>query len=69
MKRKLMQSLIEWKASKNRKPLILRGARQVGKTWLMKMFGKQHFESVVHLNFDEDDTYKQIFVPYYATGN
>jgi uncharacterized protein len=61
MKRKAMQSLLEWKASANRKPLILRGARQVGKTWLMESFAEQHFQSVVKINFDEDDVFKQIF--------
>jgi len=61
MKRKAIQSLIEWKDSEHRKPLILRGARQVGKTWLLKEFGKQYFDNIVYINFDEDDTAKQIF--------
>ena len=42
LKRKAIQSLIEWKNSLDRKPLVLKGARQVGKTWLMKEFGKTH---------------------------
>ncbi|MDA3798562.1 MAG: ATP-binding protein [Kiritimatiellae bacterium] len=61
MQRKAIQSLLEWKDSPDRKPLILRGARQVGKTWLLKEFGKQYFSNVVYVNFDEDDTAKQIF--------
>lgn len=61
MKRKVMQSLIEWKDSVSRKPLILRGARQVGKTWLLKKFGELHFNRIVHINFDEDDISKRIF--------
>ena len=46
MQRFLMEGLVEWKNKNNRKPLILKGARQVGKTWLMKEFGKLHFENV-----------------------
>lgn len=51
MKRYAMQKLIEWKQRPNRKPLILKGARQVGKTWLMKEFGKQYFEKVAYVTF------------------
>ena len=43
MKRHLLYQLVEWKNSKNRKPLIIQGARQVGKTWLMKEFGQKEF--------------------------
>ena len=46
MKRYAMQQLVDWKNKPNRKPLILKGARQVGKTWLMKEFGRQHFSNV-----------------------
>ena len=48
MKRKLMNNLIEWKTKENRKPLVLWGARQVGKTWLMKEFGRQFFSNFVY---------------------
>ena len=51
MKRYAMRKLIEWKQRPNRKPLILKGARQVGKTWLMKEFGKQYFEKVAYVTF------------------
>ena len=51
MKRKLMKKLIEWKTSENRKPLIILGARQTGKTWLMKEFGKEYFSSCVYVSF------------------
>ena len=44
MERYAMQKLVQWKQRKNRKPLILKGARQVGKTWLMQEFGKQYFK-------------------------
>lgn len=60
MKRFIIDELIKWKESKYRKPLILRGARQVGKTWAMKEFGKT-FETVAYFNFDENDEYKQFF--------
>ena len=51
MKRYAMQQLLEWKDKPNRKPLILKGARQVGKTWLMKEFGKQYFSKVAYVTF------------------
>ncbi|MDR1017425.1 MAG: AAA family ATPase [Lachnospiraceae bacterium] len=61
MERFAMDKLVEWKNSKNRKPLILWGARQVGKTWLMNEFGKRYFTNVVSLNFDEDVKLGNIF--------
>ena len=61
MKRYAMQRLIEWKTSKKRKPLIIRGARQVGKTWLMKEFGKTHFENTAYINFDNNERMKSLF--------
>ena len=60
MKRFILEELEEWKVSEYRKPLILRGARQVGKTWVMKEFGKS-FKSVIYLNFEEKKTYKDFF--------
>ena len=61
LKRKAIQSLIEWKNSLDRKPLVIKGARQVGKTWLMKEFGKTHYKNYVYFNFDEEDALKSIF--------
>lgn len=61
MKRNAMADLITWKASSSRKPLVLRGARQVGKTWLMKQFGQLCYESCVYFNFDEEDALRSIF--------
>lgn len=61
MKRNAMQSLINWKNDPERKPLILRGARQVGKTWLMKEFGQTCYPNYVYFNFDEEDELKSIF--------
>jgi hypothetical protein len=63
MKRDLYKSLVSWKNAPNRKPLILQGARQVGKTWLMKEFGKNEFEHVVYLNFEGSERLKSLFVP------
>jgi predicted AAA+ superfamily ATPase len=61
MKRNALERLKEWKNSEDRKPMVLRGARQVGKTWLMKEFGKTCYQSVAYFNFDEDDSLKSIF--------
>ena len=61
MERLALQKLISWKNSKFRKPLILRGARQVGKTWLIKEFGKNCYENIAYFNFDEHEEYKQFF--------
>jgi predicted AAA+ superfamily ATPase len=56
MKRKLLKELIKWKAGKNRKPLIIQGARQVGKTYLLKHFGQEYYENTVYINFDNPDS-------------
>lgn len=61
MKRNAIQNLINWKSNEERKPMVLRGARQVGKTWLMKEFGQNYYESYVYFNFDEEDELKSIF--------
>lgn len=61
MKRNAIQNLIKWKSDADRKPLVIRGARQVGKTWLMKEFGRTCYESYVYFNFDEEDELKSIF--------
>ena len=54
MYRKIMENLIKWKNDENRKPLILRGARQVGKTYIIKQFGNENYENVAYFNFDHD---------------
>ena len=61
MERFLLNKLISWKDSKYRKPLILNGVRQVGKTWILKEFGKRHYEGIAYFNFDESEEYKQFF--------
>lgn len=59
--RNVLRQLIEWKDNLGRKPLILQGARQVGKTWLLKRFGKDYFKSVAYFNFDQQTELKQFF--------
>lgn len=61
MERYAMQKLVQWKQRKNRKPLILKGARQVGKTWLMQEFGKRYFKNTAYLNFDRNDHMADVF--------
>jgi len=61
LKRTAMEKLVAWKSSDERKPMVLKGARQVGKTWLMKEFGKNYYKSFVYFNFDEEDELKSIF--------
>ena len=61
VERLLMQQLIHWKNKRTRKPLIIRGARQVGKTWLMKEFGKRYFEQTVYISFDNNERMKNVF--------
>ena len=61
MKRYAMEKLITWKTAKKRKPLIIRGARQVGKTWLMKEFGGAYFENTAYVNFDNNERMKNLF--------
>lgn len=61
MERLLMDKLVQWKNSTYRKPLILKGVRQVGKTWILKEFGKRYYENTAYFNFDENMEYKQFF--------
>jgi predicted AAA+ superfamily ATPase len=61
MKRDLYSALTDWKQSKFRKPLILKGARQVGKTYLLKEFGRKEFESTAYLNFERDPALSGLF--------
>ncbi len=60
LKRKIDQYLIDWKMNPTRKPLIIKGARQVGKTKLIQNFALHHYENVIEINFAEDPIYKQI---------
>lgn len=61
MRRKLYNSLLLWKNDPDRKPLVLEGARQVGKTWLLKEFGKNEFDNLVYVNFHDDLEAQKLF--------
>lgn len=61
MYRKLIEELKVWKESKNRKPMIIRGARQVGKTWLMKEFGRTCYEKCLYISMDENEIMEGVF--------
>lgn len=61
MYRAALEQLIHWKQSKRRKPLIIEGARQVGKTWLMKEFGRQAYDHTVYINFDANSRMAALF--------
>ncbi len=61
MQRLIMNDLIAWKNSRRRKPLVLRGARQVGKTWILEEFGKAFPDGSIRFNFDREPEYAQFF--------
>ena len=61
MNRWSRQELVAWKNNPRRKPLLLLGARQVGKTWLAREFGRQHYKNVVYVRFDRDVAVRQSF--------
>lgn len=61
MYRMAIEKLLKWKESKRRKPLIIEGARQVGKTWLMKEFGRQAYADTVYINFDSNSRMAELF--------
>ena len=61
MERSILKKLMEWKSSPYRKPLILKGVRQVGKTWILNEFGRRCYENVAYFNFDENEDFKQFF--------
>lgn len=61
MYRIAIEKLLKWKQSKRRKPLIIEGARQVGKTWLMKEFGKQAYTETIYINFDSNSRMAELF--------
>ena len=61
MRRKAVTDLVNWKYDEARKPMVLKGARQVGKTWLMIEFGKQYYKNYVYFNFDEEKKLSSIF--------
>jgi predicted AAA+ superfamily ATPase len=62
MYRTAINNLKEWKISENRKPLIIQGARQVGKTWLMQEFGKTEFKQTIYVNFEKETRLQELFL-------
>jgi predicted AAA+ superfamily ATPase len=61
MQRQVLQDLLRWKHKTDRMPLILEGARQTGKTWLLKEFGRTHYKNTVYVNFDQDMEARNFF--------
>ena len=61
MERTILKKLLKWKESPYRKPLILKGVRHVGKTWILKELGRRYYENTAYFNFDENEEYKQFF--------
>ena len=61
MRRQIYEKLKTWKTDPDRKPLILRGARQVGKTWVIKEFGRLEFSSMAYLNCEKNESAKTLF--------
>lgn len=61
MERKMMAKLVAWKRAPGRRPLLLRGARQVGKTWLMREFGAREFERTAYVRFDHASPLHGVF--------
>lgn len=61
MYRKIISQLEEWKNKKERLPLILKGARQVGKTWILQEFGNKYFEDVLYLNLENQNNLADLF--------
>ena len=69
LKRKVDAFLEEWKADKNRKPLIVKGSRQIGKTESILHFAADHYENVIEINFVRDEKYKGIIVDGYEAAD
>lgn len=61
LKRKIIKDLIEWKNNHKNNCLLITGARQVGKTFIIKQFANEYYESIIYINFIENDSYKEIF--------
>ena len=61
MQRKIYQQLLDWKSDKNKKPLIIEGARQIGKTYIVNMFAKKEYKNSIYINFELDESWSSIF--------
>lgn len=60
MEREIIKDLVKWKNSKNRKPLIVHGARQVGKTYIIKQFGKENYDNLIYVNFETNKEFSSL---------
>ena len=69
MKRQIYNELMAWQNRQDRKPLVILGARQVGKTWIMRHFGIQEYENVAYVNCDDEPRAKDMFVADYDKGH
>ena len=65
MEREIMKDLLKWRERSDRKPLVLLGARQVGKTYILKEFGKRCYEQTAYINCDDNEMVKDLFLPDY----
>jgi predicted AAA+ superfamily ATPase len=61
IKRNIYKSLLEWKNENGRRPVLLRGARQTGKTFIVDTFGKNEFQNLISINFERNPEFKEIF--------
>lgn len=61
MKRLLLENLVKWKKSLTKKPLILKGARQVGKTYLIRKFANEYYEDLIEINFERNQEFVELF--------
>ena len=61
MKRLLLENLVKWKKSLTKKPLILKGARQVGKTYLIRKFANEYYKDLIEINFERDQEFVELF--------
>ncbi|MDR0442288.1 MAG: ATP-binding protein [Treponema sp.] len=68
IKRRVIGALLQWKNKPSRKPLVIQGARQVGKTWMMREFGENFYKNTVYLNFDDMRELHELFTPNLDTG-
>ena len=62
LKRKIYHKLLDWKNTKSQECLLIKGARQIGKTFIIEKFGREHYGSYIYLNFYEHPEYKEIFL-------
>jgi predicted AAA+ superfamily ATPase len=67
MERMLMQEMLIWKDSAERMPLLIEGARQVGKTWIMKEFGRRHFKNCAYINFENNPVMERVMERVFET--